>query len=693
MNLLLFFSFLVSLSGIACIIFICSSRALNQVKVLWALFNLTIILWGTSFCLWLMSGDQWTALFWLRSFYVISIFIPISFIHFSFFFSKEDARRKHFLIIQYCISIGLAFFIGIFSRLFISDSFNTLSPHHFLPGLAFGFPFLLLTYQFAVGAWFLYIKISHSTGAVRDQNRYILIGLILAYSALGLVFWGIAVKPVCLYLVFLMALSAVIVTCAAIRHRLIDIRLVMTRAGILIVVYAVVLVIPIYCYDAGYAFGALMLALSLATAAPCIYSYLRKRLEDSILDEQRLYRDIMFKASHGLSRLKTTEEITYFVVRIFFKMICLKNTAFYLFVDGRFHRKDVLGNDIYPPEINMHESFLDRINSGENCVTYEFHRDFVDNSAGSFSFNDFPASAALVVKREARLLGVIFLGERLDGIPFSDQDLTVFNVIADHAALSIENSYYLSDTLKRAEEDGQRARVASLDAMASSLAHEIDNPNAVIIGQAELVAECISADGVLIPENIRKDIKTSLDYILESSRRVAGMVDTILEYSRMGPCRVSPVSMASVLESFELLIRPEMKKHGVLLFREIAPDLPNIHCNKVHLEEILMNFAANAIFAVQGMPGDKKIILRIFCSDMNTLRFEFSDNGMGIPHHLIKDIFLPSVTTKGSAQGTGLGLYRVRKIVDFYKGRVWAESNGNGHGACFIVEFPIIIPL
>ena len=56
---------------------------------------------------------------------------------------------------------------------------------------------------------------------------------------------------------------------------------------------------------------------------------------------------------------------------------------------------------------------------------------------------------------------------------------------------------------------------------------------------------------------------------------------------------------------------------------------------------------------------------------------------------IISDIFLASVTTKGSVEGTGLGLFRVRKIVDLHKGKVWAESEGKNKGAKFIVEIPI----
>ena len=103
-----------------------------------------------------------------------------------------------------------------------------------------------------------------------------------------------------------------------------------------------------------------------------------------------------------------------------------------------------------------------------------------------------------------------------------------------------------------------------------------------------------------------------------------------------------------------------------------------------------MNFILNALHAVRQNQGRPKAVkLKVFLDNENGMvRMEVMDNGYGIPSRLIEDIFLPSVTTK-SSEGTGLGLYRIRKIVDGYKGKVWAESEGKDKGAKFIVELPV----
>jgi len=67
---------------------------------------------------------------------------------------------------------------------------------------------------------------------------------------------------------------------------------------------------------------------------------------------------------------------------------------------------------------------------------------------------------------------------------------------------------------------------------------------------------------------------------------------------------------------------------------------------------------------------------------------EFKDNGYGIPKRLLEDIFLDFVTTKGSSEGLGMGLSRARKIIALHKGKIWAQSEGEGKGASIFVELP-----
>ena len=158
---------------------------------------------------------------------------------------------------------------------------------------------------------------------------------------------------------------------------------------------------------------------------------------------------------------------------------------------------------------------------------------------------------------------------------------------------------------------------------------------------------------------------------------------------KLGKVEPRPIDINKVVHDFVKMITPQVKKEGVVEFQvEVGLNLPMVVADRVQLIEILMNFMLNSLHAVRQNEGRPKVVkLKIF--DKNeVVRMEVMDNGYGVPSRLIEDIFLPSVTTK-LTEGTGLGLYRVRKIVDGYKGKVWAQSQGKDKGATFIVELPV----
>ncbi|MBF0532897.1 MAG: GHKL domain-containing protein [Candidatus Omnitrophica bacterium] len=99
------------------------------------------------------------------------------------------------------------------------------------------------------------------------------------------------------------------------------------------------------------------------------------------------------------------------------------------------------------------------------------------------------------------------------------------------------------------------------------------------------------------------------------------------------------------------------------------------------LEEVLANFCQNAYQAVQDVPGEKKVLLRIQRSNGGFVRIEFIDNGCGIAEQTKVKMFEVPTTTKGSAVGTGIGVYRVRQICEIINAKWGVDSDGKGKGA------------
>jgi signal transduction histidine kinase len=214
---------------------------------------------------------------------------------------------------------------------------------------------------------------------------------------------------------------------------------------------------------------------------------------------------------------------------------------------------------------------------------------------------------------------------------------------------------------------------------------------AVIQGQVDVLSMELEDARISMPDELRASINKSMEYILEARERVSGMIRAIQDYSSKTSGEFVPVMMDEVYDGYWKLFGSEFQRaenKSVEYVKEIAPNLPCMLGDRIELEHIFFNFPNNALYAVK-RSEIKKIEMKIFRKNDDWIRIEYLDTGIGIDQSIIKDIFLAHVTTKGSAEGTGLGLFRVRKIVELHDGKVWAESEGAGKGAAFIVEFPV----
>ena len=166
------------------------------------------------------------------------------------------------------------------------------------------------------------------------------------------------------------------------------------------------------------------------------------------------------------------------------------------------------------------------------------------------------------------------------------------------------------------------------------------------------------------------------------------MIKAVREFSSQTKGEFTQVNIDEVMEVFDSIVVPQFKHEEIALTKEVEPNI-KLKGNKIHIEEVLVNLAINAIHATKHNKKEKKwASLKIYKNTPNTFLIEFSDNGYGIKKDLIEDIFLDFVTTKASTEGTGMGLARVRKIVENHGGKVWAESKGEGQGAVFYAELP-----
>jgi len=717
-------------------VFILLKNSKSGTNRTFAYFSFSVAAWSYGYIGWPLSKTSESTLLWFQILHIGACFTPVTYYHFVITWLNLF-KKKYKIILK--IGYVLAFFFGslTFSKLFIAGMEPKFSLRFWAkPGILYHFYLLYFFTIVLVSTYLLLKRLSLSSGIKKQQIKYILIGISLSFiggSTNYLLWYDINIPP---YGNILASSFVILTFYAIVTYRLMDIKLVITKVSLLIFVYALLLGTPFlvgFLYQhqcmrlVGRYWWLIPIALStvFATVAPSIYLFLQQKAEGRILQEEIRIRALLTKASYGMAAIRDLQRLLEIIVDILTKHLRLDNAAIYLstgkhgaFLTAepqkiaskdaaeRFSRNESDKNKyvlkVSKSEYKSHvvigddDPIVERLKEKKSPLIYEEIKLLAEgHTSKSADFQEIAKqmkelSASVIVPAIAEniLLGFIVLGERKDKGIYSPELIDVLSVLGNQSALAIENCRYWEESRRRMLEEGFQERVASLDAMAASFAHEIDNPVGIILGQIGCAEEVLDDNKDATPKIVVDEVKGAFKFITESAVRVSGMVKSILEYSRMGSGELVSVSIYDVVEGFENLMGPQLRKAQVGFSKDIEEGLPNLKADKVQMEEILMNFAINSLHAFKDKT-DKKVNLKIFQLNDGMIRIEFSDNGYGIPEKMLNDIFLASVTTKGSSEGTGLGLFRTRKIVDMHGGKIWAESEGEGKGATFIVELPV----
>jgi two-component system NtrC family sensor kinase len=231
----------------------------------------------------------------------------------------------------------------------------------------------------------------------------------------------------------------------------------------------------------------------------------------------------------------------------------------------------------------------------------------------------------------------------------------------------------IGEQLRRAE------KLSALGQLIAGVAHELNNPLAVVIGYSQLLAEKSGLD---------KETVDNIQRIHHESARASRIVRDLLSFARPSEPQKKAVNInrlvASVLETQEA----NLQAAGIQLEQRLASDLSTTMADPGQIEQVLVNLIGNAIHVLGERPDPRVLTIRTEEAG-NYIRMIVADNGPGIPRDIIGRIFDPFFTTKPLGKGTGLGLTISNTIVQEHRGRILAENQPAG-GAKFTVDLPIV---
>ena len=224
----------------------------------------------------------------------------------------------------------------------------------------------------------------------------------------------------------------------------------------------------------------------------------------------------------------------------------------------------------------------------------------------------------------------------------------------------------------------QNEKLSALGQLIAGVAHELNNPLAIIMGNSQLLL-------ALDPD---EELSRRINVIYQSAERSQKIVQNLLSFARQSPSKKSYIGLNGLISDCLELKSYDYKTHKIETVIDFEENLPKTMADFNQLQQVCIIILENAQHALGSIQSDRE--MRIKTTHMNkTIKITFSDNGPGIPMDIQNRIFEPFYTTKEQGKGTGLGLSIAYGIIHRHKGKFYVESE-NGKGATFVIELPII---
>jgi C4-dicarboxylate-specific signal transduction histidine kinase len=218
-------------------------------------------------------------------------------------------------------------------------------------------------------------------------------------------------------------------------------------------------------------------------------------------------------------------------------------------------------------------------------------------------------------------------------------------------------------------------RVAAMGQLASSFAHEINQPLGASLTNAQTALRLLDA-----PQPDLAEVRAALEDIAADTRRADDIVRELRGFLRKQEPNFSKVAVRELLEAVAYFVSPEARTRGVDVATDLGNGLPEVTADLVQIQQVLVNLLLNAFDALAEMPaGQRRVVIAAGQAPSSRVAISVSDSGPGVPEDLRSRVFEPFMTTK--PDGLGVGLAIAQTIVGAHGSKL--EYRGGAGGAVF----------
>jgi signal transduction histidine kinase len=285
---------------------------------------------------------------------------------------------------------------------------------------------------------------------------------------------------------------------------------------------------------------------------------------------------------------------------------------------------------------------------------------------------------AVPMLAEKRLIGVVvLLRVRLE--PFADKEIELIRDFAAQAAIALEITRRERQLREMQMELAHGNRIATMGQLTASIVHEVKQPIGATVTNAQAGLRFLDAQKA-------DEVREILNAIVKDGIRASDVISRIHDLFRKAPPRRDQWEINGAIREVIELTRGEAMKNGVTVQTELPEHLPQVHGDRVQLQQVILNLIINAIQAMSGLSqGIRELHIGTDNAGEEGVRVAVRDTGPGLSAENLRRLFEPFYTTKPT--GMGMGLSICRSIIEDHGGRLWATGL-QPHGALFQFTIP-----
>ena len=693
---------------IAAMIFLKNRK--NLTNRIFALFFLSVSVYGFGFFRQAIAQSIFSETIAIKVLLFGTVFIPVFFIH-GVYLVCEKQIKKSVLYTLYLVGTIFAC-LNFFTDLLARDPIAKF-------GLKYVFQagplYPILALFFGVCS-FLALKelyqghLAHK-GLKKNQLTYLFWGTLVGFCGGSIGFmlgYKIDLYPLNPFSSYAVFLANIILGYAIIRYRLLNLNVVLTRASILSVVYILVLGIPFYIGSIGQAllidrFGMywwyipMAFLAILATLGPFLYLYLQRHAENTLLSDERRYQKIIYSASKEMFHVKDLNRLLELIVHVLTKTVHITYAGIYLYDKEKtnFSLAAYRGEKVTlkAKEIGNDNPLIKCLLQTRKATLFEeikYYHNFAnigENELRRATSYMRSMNATLIIPtfREGRLSTFLVLGDKISGRIYTEDDLSTLSVLANQAALAIENAQFIKQLEEMQAKLRETEKLVATGEMLGSVRHEMGN----LINKASTGMQMMTDLFLQGSKDKYEELREKVVDNLISAKTIWKYVDDYKQKSEsdeVNSYKLEEMINTAVGDSNELF-----KKWKINLSLEI--DRRIILSGKASLPDIFKHLVINSCYGMEIQEpekekGGKLTITANAIPELNEVEIIQKDTGTDLTKDIKNHTAMGGELFGEQGKHGGISLFLARRITHDHKGTFEILSN-KGKGTKFIIRLPL----